>query len=191
MQSTPVHDTAIQSAIDHGATHAADLDISAIKFYPQVRRMCECNSCGSIGKNWQCPPHVGTLKENAAVTRSYQHGILVQSVGELEDSYDIEGMGRLQTEHQKRLRGIAGDLRDESGVSRVFALGAGPCDVCSRCTILDDKPCHLPDKIMPSVEAYGMNAQKIVESCGMSYINGRDTVSYVGVVLFDLDDVAS
>ncbi len=191
MQPMLNHETVIQSALAHGATHAVKVDVAAIKFYPDVRRMCEKNACGSLGKNWQCPPHVGTLKENAAVTKSYQHGVLVQCVGGLEDSYDIEGMGRLQTEHQQRLRKIAGKLRDENGVTRVFVLGAGPCDVCLRCTILDNEPCRLPDSIMPSVEAYGMNVMEVVQSCGLSYINGSDTVSYVGIVLYDVDGSVS
>jgi FKBP-type peptidyl-prolyl cis-trans isomerase 2 len=38
--------------------------------------------------------------------------------------------------------------------------------------------------MISSPEAYGMNVKDLVEKCGMSYINGKNTVSYVGMILF-------
>jgi hypothetical protein len=36
---------------------------------------------------------------------------------------------------------------------------------------------------MASVESQGMDIAALVESVGLSYINGADTVSYVGMIL--------
>jgi hypothetical protein len=39
---------------------------------------------------------------------------------------------------------------------------------------------------MPSLEAYGVNVSKLAASAGMKYINGQNTVTYFGAVLFSL-----
>ena len=37
---------------------------------------------------------------------------------------------------------------------------------------------------MKSLEAYGIHVSKMAEAAGMKYINGQDTVTYFGAVLF-------
>ena len=34
-----------------------------LNFYPEIRRICEGNSCRGYGKTWACPPAVGSLEE--------------------------------------------------------------------------------------------------------------------------------
>jgi hypothetical protein len=38
---------------------------------------------------------------------------------------------------------------------------------------------------MPSLEAYGVNVSALASAAGMKYINGQNTVTYFGAVLFD------
>jgi hypothetical protein len=40
---------------------------------------------------------------------------------------------------------------------------------------------------MPSLEAYGINVSELAKSAGMKYINGQDTVTYFGAVLFSVN----
>jgi hypothetical protein len=40
---------------------------------------------------------------------------------------------------------------------------------------------------MPSLEAYGINVSELAKAAGMNYINGQNTVTYFGAVLFSLD----
>ncbi|RAQ30001.1 hypothetical protein DPQ25_00325 [Hydrogeniiclostridium mannosilyticum] len=40
-------------------------------------------------------------------------------------------------------------------------------------------------KAFPSLEAYGVFVSKLAQACGMRYINGANTVTYFGVVLYD------
>ena len=84
-----------------GFTHVAALDCSTIKLLPDVRQMCASNTCHMYGKNWHCPPGCGTLEECEARIRSYSRGILVQTVGELEDSMDGEGMIETEKAHKE------------------------------------------------------------------------------------------
>jgi len=182
--TSPREDELTRLALDAGATHAAVLATEDVRLYREVRRLCEQNACGRYGRNWQCPPHVGPLEETAARFRAFSHGLLVQTVGDLEDSYDVEGMGRIQTEHQRRVRRIAASIHDDPAIDTTLALGAGPCDVCETGSILEEAPCPIPDRAMPSVEAFGMNVKEVVESCGLQYMGGANTVSYVGLILY-------
>ena len=84
-----------------GFTHIAPLDCSTIKLLPEVRQMCAENTCHMYGKNWSCPPGCGTLEECDTQIRKYSHGILVQTVGKLEDFMDGEGMMETEAAHKE------------------------------------------------------------------------------------------
>jgi len=45
----------------------------------------------------------------------------------------------------------------------------------------------VPDRAMPSLEAYGINVSLLAKTSGMKYINGANTVTYFGAVLFNAD----
>lgn len=173
-----------QEALEIGADRAAPVDPSTIRLHREVRQLCEANSCGQYGRNWKCPPHVGSFAELSRELGEYDRGVIVQTVGQLEDSYDIENMGATQKLHQKRILKLARALRERLGVDAVLALGAGPCDICPRCTLPDGEPCRLPDQAIGSMEAYGMNVKDVVESCGLPYISGPKTVTYSGMLLY-------
>jgi predicted metal-binding protein len=65
-----------------------------------------------------------------------------------------------------------------------LALSAGACSICETCTYPDGEPCRLPEKAMASLESYGIDVAQLIASSGLSYNNGPNTVSYVGVILF-------
>ena len=66
-------------ATELGFTHVGELDCDTIHLLPEVRKMCEDNTCGMCGKCWSCPPGCGTLEECEARVRAFKHGILVQT----------------------------------------------------------------------------------------------------------------
>ena len=86
---------------DTGFSHIAPLKCSTIELLPEVRQMCEANTCGMYGKRWSCPPGCGTLEDCRAKIQQYQNGILVQTVGELEDAMDGETMMETESLHKK------------------------------------------------------------------------------------------
>ena len=45
------------------------------------------------------------------------------------------------------------------------------------------------EQAMPSLEAYGVNVSQLAKTAEMKYVNGQDTVTYFGAVLFSLDGV--
>ncbi len=81
-------------------TNVAPLACDTIELKPEVRQMCASDSCHKYNKCWSCPPGCGTLEECEQRVRKYKLGILVQTVGQLEDSMDGEGMMRTEATHK-------------------------------------------------------------------------------------------
>ena len=63
-------------------------------------------------------------------------------------------------------------------------LGAGGCRLCPVCAKRTNEPCRHPQDAMASLETYGVAVSELAASCGMKYINGQNTVTYFGAVLF-------
>ena len=67
----------------------------------------------------------------------------------------------------------------------LLPLDKGCCSICPRCAYLDKEPCRNPDEALSSIEAYGMNVIALQKSAGLPYYGGKNTVLYVGLILFD------
>ena len=174
----------IDTVLSLGAFKAAIIDVKNIPFEPEFRKMCASNACGMYGKSWMCPPFVGEIDTLIATAQGYTHALVYQTVGELEDSYDFEGM----MDAGKHMNDLTQSIRDALGSclgANALHLGAGGCRLCETCTKREEKPCRFPEKAMSSLEAYGMSVSQLAEICGMKYINGQDTVTYFGAILFD------
>lgn len=166
-----------------GFTNAALIDVSSIVCDRRFRDQCAANACGVYGKCWMCPPDVGEIDELIAQVKSYSFGLLYQSIFELEDSFDFEGMqegGRLQNIRSRALQKSLKDL----GYSDFLHLSKGGCGHCSPCFKVKGEPCPFPGEALSSLEAYGINVSATVKGTEMKYINGQNTVTYFGIVLF-------
>ena len=158
----------------------ASLDVSTIELKREVRDMCAANSCGQYGKRWSCPPGCGTLEECAQQLKGYTHGILVQTYGDIEDSYDFEAMMEIEQEHKEHFLEMYDALR-EAGAA-VLAVGAGCCTQCAKCTY-PEEPCRFPDKMISSMEAYGMLVLEICKANNLTYYYGADKMAYTSCFL--------
>lgn len=166
-----------------GATHAQVVtDRAVLQAKESVRKACLQNYCGKSGRCWACPPHVGEFEELAERLLAYSAEVVVQSVAPMEDSWDLEGMEAAARAHNDRMRALGARVAAHFPECEVLSLGCGGCGFCERCTC-PDEPCRYPDKALGSVEGYGLDVKALVQSVGLSYINGANTVSYVGAVL--------
>ena len=115
-------ETLIGAAMEAGFTHAAPLKAETLRFLPEVREMCNADRCHHYNTNWMCPPACGTLEECAARAVGFKEGIIVQSVGDVEDSFDIEAMQRI--ERSTRSASIISQPARAS-YPRILSLGTG------------------------------------------------------------------
>lgn len=167
-------------AEETGFTAWAKLDVSTIELKTEVRDMCAANSCGMYGKRWSCPPGCGSLEECADRLKGYTQGILVQTVGDIEDGFDFEAMMEIEAEHKQNFLEMYESLR-EAG-KKVLAIGSGCCTVCGKCSY-PDEPCRFPDKMVSSMEAYGMLVLQICKDNGLTYYYGADKMAYTSCFL--------
>lgn len=175
----------IDAALVRKADRAAVVHVKDILFSQQVREWCKRNACGKYGTNWMCPPGVGDLEELEAAACHYTYGLVMQTVHPLEDSFDFEGMMDGKEAHEKVFRQVYAHLQSLGELGEMLPLNAGACTLCPRCAYLDEQPCRFPEKAMPSLEAYGIDVVDLVAKCGIPYVNGQNTVSYVGLILFN------
>lgn len=66
--------------------------------------------------------------------------------------------------------------------AEILALGAGCCTQCAKCTY-PDEPCRFPEKMVSSMEAYGMLVIEICQKNGLTYYYGPDKMAYTGCFL--------
>ena len=167
-------------AEETGFTAWAPLDMATVELKPEVRDMCAVNSCGMYNKRWSCPPGCGTLEECTQRIREYTRGILVQTVGDVEDGFDFEAMMEIEAEHRSNFMEMYASLR-EAG-AKVLAVGSGCCTACAKCTY-PDEPCRFPEKMVSSMEAYGMLVLEVCKANGLQYYYGSDKMAYTSCFL--------
>ena len=164
-----------------GFEQAGPLDPATIALKEEVREMCASGKCAMYDKRWSCPPGCGTLDECRELLKGYTRGILVQSVGELEDNFDIETMMETEAAHKERFYAMRKALV-ERGID-ALAAGAGCCTICPECTY-PDAPCRFPEQKMSSMEALGMLVLEVCKANDMRYFYGENTIAYTSCLLF-------
>ena len=164
-----------------GFEQAGPLDPATIELKEEVREMCASGKCAMYDKRWSCPPGCGTLDECRELLKGYTRDILVQSVGELEDNFDIEAMMETEASHKERFYNLRKSLL-ERGVE-ALAAGAGCCTICPECTY-PDAPCRFPEEKMSSMEALGMLVLEVCKANDMRYFYGENTIAYTSCFLF-------
>lgn len=166
-----------------GAYAVGLVDLKDVRFDRAFRALCEANTCGNYGKCWMCPPDAGEIDVLMEEAKSFQKALVYQTVGTLEDSYDFAGMMEAARRHSALARALT-----ERFAALPFAkklhLGAGGCHMCEVCAKRTNEPCRHPELALPSLEVYGIHVSELAAAAGMKYINGQNTVTYFGALLF-------
>lgn len=165
----------IREALEEGFTYAVEIRRDSVELLEEVRQMCEKNTCRIYGKNWACPPACGTLEECARRLQEYPAGILLQTVGEIEDWMDFEGMMEVEKHHKETFERYVDRLRQQK--AEVLPIGTGGCRICQECTY-PHQPCRFPQRCFTSMEAYGMEVNRICKKNGLAYNYGPGKIAY-------------
>ena len=151
-----------------GAYKAGVVDLQDVRFDRAFRAMCETNACGNYGKCWMCPPDAGDIDALMNEAQSYQKALVYQTAARL---------------HNELSRALAKWFATLPFAKKLH-LGAGGCHMCGVCAKRTNEPCRHPELAMPSLETYGIDVSELAASSGMKYINGQNTVTYFGALLF-------
>jgi predicted metal-binding protein len=175
----------VKIALESKASGAAILDTSGIQFHEDFRKACEQNVCRKYDTNWMGPPAVGPISELKQKATQYKQGMLFQTVHTIASNFDMKGMMAAAKVHETIFRDLLGRIRKEYPAEQILPLNAGCCQICGRCAYLDGEPCRNPEDAVASVEAYGMNVIALQKSAGLTYYHGKNSVTYVGMILFN------
>jgi predicted metal-binding protein len=112
--------------------------------------------------------------------KGYSCGILVQTVGDIEDSYDWEGIMTVGARQKKNFALMWDELEREG--EEVLAMGSGACKLCEACTY-PDEVCRFPDRMEVSMEAYGLLVSKVCANNNLAYNYGKDKIAFTACFL--------
>jgi predicted metal-binding protein len=170
----------INEAIETGFSQAGELNVEALVFMPEVREMCSVDRCHQYGKNWRCPPACGSVEEAAERAARYRYGVLVQTIGKMEDDFDYEAIQTTGAKHKRDFAALVKKLR--ARYDDILPMGAGTCELCETCSY-PDEPCRHPDESISSMEAYGLWVSEVCRLSGVPYNNGTRTITYTSCYL--------
>jgi predicted metal-binding protein len=177
-------DQLIRELLSLKVAHARIIDTSVFEYSREFRVLCEQNKCGAYGRNWMCPPAAGSFEELVARASKYGKGLVFQTVHDLSSPSDFKGMIDAMKVHVDIVREVARCFVEVTGLDDILPLGAGFCRFCENCSYPSGENCRFPDKAVPSVESYGIDVARLMRSCGIPYSYGKETVAYVGCILF-------
>jgi len=165
-----------------GFAVAEDMDPNTMGFWPEVRDMCAADRCQHYNKTWACPPACGTLEEWTEKCGRFKKGILIQTIGECEDSYDFEAMTAAAKQNDVNFAKLVDALVDAK--IDCLPMSSGTCTRCISCAY-PDAPCRFPDKLFPSMEACGLYVGKLCKDNGVPYYYGSQKIAYTCCVLYN------
>lgn len=174
-------DIRIQKAASGIFTEFGYVEISNLKYHPEIRAICEGNSCRSYGTCWACPPAVGTLEECEARVRQYDHFLLLSQKYTLLDSFDLEGMRFGMRDFKRLLDSFEEEV--QGTLTNYRLLSNEGCGRCKKCTY-PDSPCRFPDRLHHSLEGYGFIVNELAKAANVRYNNGPNTVTFFGALLY-------
>lgn len=172
-------DSAYRAAIEAaGFECTGECPASSLRCLEEVRAMCADGHCAMYGNNWACPPHTGTLESYQSLFDGKECCVVLQTVMQQEDEFDVETMMLAEQTHRERIQALAEAL---SGTDAVI-LSAGTCTLCPSCTC-PDGPCVHPEKRLTSMEAAGLLVSDVCSAAGIPYNHGRNTIAFVGCLV--------
>ena len=154
-------DIALAKARKYGIDEAIPVYTSKIDVKEWVLAKCRFGS-DEWGKNWSYEGW--TAEKTRNLLREYSRAIIF--------------IGKQQQGFREALIEIEGELIRE-GYRKSLALIFGPCDLCSECTKLENRPCCYPDKKRPSIEAMGIDIAGTLQKLR------KDLTATTGIILVD------
>ncbi len=169
----------MEKAKELGFDVVAPLNPVTLQAREDVRAMCAADKCGAYGKNWMCPPAIGTVEACQERMQAYRQGILLQTVGHMTKTVDSKCYRETERRHMENFYAIAQRIRREYPTA--LCLGSGGCRICPQCAY--PEPCRFPEKALSSMEGHGLFVTQVCRSAGIPYHYGEKTITYTACVL--------
>jgi len=161
------------------------LEFGSELLFPEerIRSMCFENKCENYGKNYTCPPYVGSLEEIRIKLGNFHRGLLLQYSKEIDVMSNREAVMQTKTDsHNKILR--MEKLLLERGAKKVWGMIGGNCGLCDICKATSNEPCLYPDKARVSLEAIAVDVLGLLNMLGLDNKFHAYKITWTGCILF-------
>ena len=160
-----------------------DFDPALLVPEERIRAYCIENRCGSYNSNHMCPPRVGSLEDMEAVLGQFTKGVLLQYSRRMEVANDREGVIQTKMDFHRLVLRLERRL-NRRGVTGLWGLIGGNCELCRTCAAVEGKPCRHPEKARTSLEAIGVDVVGLLGKLGLDGGFHPDRITWTGCVLF-------
>lgn len=148
----------------------------------RIRAFCEENKCGNYGNNYMCPPHVGSLEEIIIKLKKSKRGLLLQYVKILDVKRDRLALRQTKIDFHHKILRIEESFR-EQGVSELWGMVGGDCEMCETCGAKIGQDCLYPEKARTSLEAIGVDVLRLLDRLGLDSQFHADKITWTGCIL--------
>jgi predicted metal-binding protein len=170
-------------ANDLGIDTCIDFNIELLVPEERIRAFCLENKCHNYGKNYTCPPYVGSLQEIRLKLRNFQRGFLLQYSKAIDVKGDKEGVIQTKIDFHKKVIQMEEALK-ERGINTVWGMIGGNCELCDTCKAVTNEPCPYPDKARTSLEAIAIDVLTLLDKVGLDNDFHDDKITWTGCLLY-------
>jgi len=149
----------------------------------RIRELCSEDKCGNYGKNYMCPPHIGSLEETKARLQKFQHGVLLQYSRSLDVRNDNEGLKQSKLDFHNKILQLEEFLRNE-GVNDVWGMIGGSCELCAPCKAEVGEPCPYPNEARTSLTSLAIDILPFLDKFRLDNKFHPDKITWTGCILF-------
>lgn len=149
-----------------------DVDEYITHFRDKERFIELCKACPSYGNSWGCPPF---NFDTDTLLRSYKYATIMADKIDLKNNkIPIEKAHEIIFPHRIKIDKRLLEMEKKYN-GRAFAY-IGKCLYCNtQCKRIHNLPCLHPDKVRPSLEAFGFNIETTLsELFGIKLLWGMD-----------------
>lgn len=160
----------IEKALALGAVEVKLISTDRVVFDPRSHLKCRFG-CNRWGRFWTCPPHLGISPQSFKEAFERYKSALIIKTADPKTGQDVT-------------LALEKDAMMSMGCTFAFAMVL--CVQCDECAFPD--PCRHPHLARPSMDAYGIDIGKTVESLGFTIEFDRDgklLPSWYSMVLID------
>lgn len=149
----------------------------------KVRDYCIENKCGKYGKNFMCPPYVGSVYDFKEEISNYNYGIIAVIKDKIKDLEEGKNYYKSAEILHRILLETEGKCK-ELNLNNTKTLIGGNCRICKLCAAaLGEEKCRYPKIARPSLEAVGIDVINTCKKVGINIQFKKDEVMWVGMVL--------
>lgn len=164
-----------EAYITENFTANIGVDEYIARFRDEKRFIGLCKQCPNYGNSWGCPPFDF---DTGDFLRQYRYAhLMATKIVPTEKGIPIDRTQELvRPERQRIEKGLLEMERRYGG--RAFAY-VGKCLYChsAECTRKCGRPCRHPDKVRPSLEAFGFDIDRtLAELFGIKLLWGKDGI---------------